>query len=68
MKTCGYVNCICRDCMDVAVCSRPLGEKHMAEHHLCNECEAYGCDASGKSECERPVEDEEHENHNGERI
>lgn len=53
MKTCGYVNCICRDCMDVAVCSRPLGEKHMAEHHLCNECEASGCDASGKSECER---------------
>lgn len=52
VRTCGYVNCICRDCMAVAVCGRPAGQKHMAEHHLCSECEEAGCDATGKSECE----------------
>lgn len=52
VRTCGYVNCICRDCMAVAVCGRPAGQKHMAEHHLCSECEEAGCDATGQSECE----------------
>lgn len=52
VRTCGYVNCACRDCMEVAVCGRPIGGKHRAEHHLCGECEEAGCDATGQSECE----------------
>jgi hypothetical protein len=51
VKTCGYVNCICRDCFEIAVCGRPIGEKHRAEHHLCGECAEAGCDATGQSEC-----------------
>lgn len=57
--TCGYVNCACRDCMEVAVCSKPIGAKHKPEHHLCSECEEAGCDGSGESECQYPHELEE---------
>lgn len=49
--TCGYVNCCCRDCFEVAVCSRPAGSKHMAAHHLCFCCADAGCDPSGNSKC-----------------
>ena len=59
VKTCGYVNCICRDCMEVAVCGRPIGEKHRAEHHLCLECEEAGCDPSGDVGCQRTDTEEE---------
>lgn len=61
MSACGYVNCTCRDCFDIAVCSRPLGEPHLTEHHLCLECEEAGCNPDGDGECQREPEPEEEE-------
>lgn len=57
--SCGYVNCTCGTCFDTAVCSRPLGEKHAPEHHLCLECEEAGCDPSGDTDCQRTDNGEE---------
>lgn len=59
--SCGYVNCSCGTCFDTAVCSRPLGEKHAPEHHLCLECEEAGCDPSGDEDCMRAGQYECHE-------
>lgn len=57
MNPCGYVDCACPNCFDVAVCGCPLGEPHKPEHHLCGECEESGCDAEG--DCQREEIEEE---------
>ena len=43
----GYTDCACRDCFDIAV------SDDMSKPDLCSDCEEAGCDATGKSECER---------------
>lgn len=46
-RTLGYHDCPCRDCFDTAIggtAKRPA---------LCQDCKSAGCDATGRSECER---------------
>ena len=43
----GYTDCACRDCFDIAV------SDDMSKPDLCGLCEDAGCDAEGKSECDR---------------
>jgi len=53
----GYTHCACRDCFDETVSA------DIRKPELCHECDLAGCDAHGKSECERQdaydCEDEE---------
>lgn len=51
MANCGYVNCTCGPCFEIALCGKSAGEKHKPEHHLCWECEQAGCDPSGLFSC-----------------
>lgn len=55
VPSCGYVQCACSTCFDVAVCSAPVGQTHkvFSTYHLCLECEEAGCDEAGDEDCKR---------------
>lgn len=51
----GYVDCSCRDCFNVAVCSARKGITNF-EAHLCSDCREHEC--TEDSECSVPPEDD----------
>ena len=43
----GYVDCACRDCMNIAIASD-------GKPALCSDCQEAGCEAGADKECQAP--------------